>query len=126
MFTDNASAASTTVTSSGSDTIPPSLQWRDVFVLHSGDQVEELGIVKGLIEMGVPAQVIHNKDNDYDYDDKIADLAIANSDLVWVANKLHVRGLEKKIVICLKQVSDLADRLHSMSRCTSQLVIVSR
>lgn len=53
------------------------------------------------------------------------DVATATSDVVWVADVDHVRGLEKKVVVCVGRdyVGQATQvRLHGPSRCSSQLV----
>ncbi|XP_025114123.1 uncharacterized protein LOC112576088 [Pomacea canaliculata] len=121
-----------TVTSTTCGT-PPCLQWRDVLVLNWGYFMFS-GMVTGLQEAGIPVRVME--------DDDIEDVATARSDVVWVADGELVRGLERKVVVCLQydyrslygdvtrsEASRLlapvrSDSFHSISRCTSQLVIV--
>ncbi|XP_025113100.1 uncharacterized protein LOC112575440 [Pomacea canaliculata] len=107
-----------TTTPTTSDRPSPCLQWRDVLVLvWLGQPTDNSGFVKGLSEAGIPVWVMKDED--------IEDVATARSDVVWVARENHVRGLERKVVVCLESVTDNSSRLHPMSRCTSQLVIVS-
>lgn len=101
--------------------VPP-LNWRDMLVVSGQDLQEDSGVVKGLREKGILAQIMTAKDSE--------DVAMGFSDVVWVASGMRVSGLERKVVVCLDLVnlkSDTANsfRLHLMSRCTSQLVIVS-
>ncbi|XP_025114128.1 uncharacterized protein LOC112576093 [Pomacea canaliculata] len=121
-----------TVTSTTGGTTP-CLQWRDVLVLY-WDYYMYSGVLKGLQEAGIPVRVMK--------DDDTEDVATARSDLVWVADGRHVRGLERKVVVCVQfydrymyddvkkyQVSRRNARyksasFHAISRCTSQLVIV--
>lgn len=84
------------------------LYWRDV--------TDSSGMVTAMKEAGIPVQVMK--------DDNIQDLAKAHSDVVWMAFGGHARGLERKVVVCLESGVRSA-RLHRMSRCTSQLVVVS-
>ncbi|XP_025112045.1 uncharacterized protein LOC112574897 [Pomacea canaliculata] len=114
---------STTVKSTSGAT-PSSLQWRDVLVLYREEVSDDSGLVKGLKTSGIPVRVVEDID--------IRDLATAHSDVVWVANGHHIRGLERKVVVCIDPdargfpvIDNGSVRLHFMSRCTSQLVIVS-
>ncbi|XP_025114137.1 uncharacterized protein LOC112576099 [Pomacea canaliculata] len=128
--TESSTTTSTTLTSTSGGTTPPCVQWRDVLVLDWYDGSDQSGVVTGLQEAGIPVQVMKDED--------IEDVATARSDVVWVAGGRRVRGLERKVVVCLKDPdyqsikSDLVRpytrssfRLDLMSRCTSQLVIVS-
>ncbi|XP_025111932.1 uncharacterized protein LOC112574830 [Pomacea canaliculata] len=126
--TESSTTTSTTLTSTSSGTTP-CLQWRDVLVLHSNYVSDNSGVVTGLQEAGIPVQVMK--------DDDIEDVATARTDVVWVSSRDHVRGLERKVVVCVKdyefersaiyleQYNLSSVRLDLMSRCTSQLVIVS-
>ncbi|XP_025111940.1 uncharacterized protein LOC112574838 [Pomacea canaliculata] len=119
--TESGTTTSTTVTSTSGGTTPPCLHWRDVFVLYWDDGSDNSGMVTGLQEAGIPVQVMKHDDID--------DVATARSDVVWVARGSRVRGLERKVVVCLEEtVSPEYDRrfvpFYLMSRCTSQLVIV--
>ncbi|XP_025113982.1 uncharacterized protein LOC112576006 [Pomacea canaliculata] len=108
----------TTTTPTTSSRPPSGLQWRDVLVLvWLGGLSETLGVVTGLREENIPVRVMKDED--------IEDVATARSDVVWVTRENHVRGLERKVVVCLESVTDNSSRLHPMSRCMSQLVIVS-
>ncbi|XP_025078825.1 uncharacterized protein LOC112554957 [Pomacea canaliculata] len=128
--TGRSTTTSTTLTSTSGDTTPPCLQWRDVLVLYWGNVSDQSGVVTELLEAGIPVRVMKNHD--------IEDVATARSDVVWVTSGHHVRGLERKVVVCLKnrdhgvfspkflqQYNPTSLRLDLMSRCTSQLVIVS-
>ncbi|XP_025114499.1 uncharacterized protein LOC112576346 isoform X2 [Pomacea canaliculata] len=111
--TENGQASSET---SRSDSTPLRLQWRDMLMLYWGDVTDISGMVTGLQEAGIPVKVMK--------DDDIEDVATARSDVVWVASGDRVRGLERKVVVCLEHHTIFVP-LHWMSRCTSQLVIVS-
>ncbi|XP_025082240.1 uncharacterized protein LOC112556946 [Pomacea canaliculata] len=118
--TGRSTTISTTLTSTSGGTTPPCLQWRDVLVLYWHDVTDQSGVVTGLQEAGIPVRVMQ--------DDDIEDVVTARNDVVWVASGYRVRGLERKVIVCL----DNRDyglftfpRLEHMSRCTSQLVIVS-
>ncbi|XP_025078798.1 uncharacterized protein LOC112554935 [Pomacea canaliculata] len=125
--TGRSTTTSTTLTSTSGGTTPPCLQWRDVLVLYWNNDSDQPGVVTGLQEAGIPVRVME--------EDDIEDVATARSDVVWVAGVNGVRGLERKVVVCLDDVeyfffrSELlqltSPRLDLMSRCTSQLVIVS-
>lgn len=86
-------------------------------MLYWGKVTNNSAMVTGLREKGVPVRVMK--------DENIEDVATASEDLVWVTDGRSFRGLERKVVICVRPPVDVSDRLHSMSRCTSQLVIVS-
>ncbi|XP_025078802.1 uncharacterized protein LOC112554939 [Pomacea canaliculata] len=123
--TGRSTTTSTTLTSTSGGTTPPCLQWRDVLVSYWDNVFDQSGVVTGLQEAGIPVT-----------DDDIEDVATASSDVVWVASGPRVRGLERKVVVCLEdfdyglltyslQPQNLTfARLDIMSRCTSQLVIV--
>ncbi|PVD18253.1 hypothetical protein C0Q70_20802 [Pomacea canaliculata] len=118
--TGRSTTTSTTLTSTSGGTTPPCLQWRDVLVLYWGKVSDQSGMVRGLQEASIPVRVMK--------DDDIEDVATARSDVVWVVCGIHVRGLEKKVVVCLANADYgyfTSPRLDFMSRCTSQLVIVS-
>ncbi|XP_025107952.1 uncharacterized protein LOC112572468 isoform X3 [Pomacea canaliculata] len=76
-------------------------------------------IWSGLMSQCVPVQAMEKENID--------DVATAASDVVWVADYDAVRGLERKVVVCvdLHGLENNPVRLHAMSRCTSQLVIVT-
>lgn len=117
---EGAVPTATSPSSSGSSTPPPTppiLQNKDMLVLYPGEVNTKFDFVKGLAQCGLPVKVTTN-------DDDINDLATAGSDVVWVANEDDVRSLERKVVVCLKE-EDTSPCLHGISRCTSQLVIVS-
>ncbi|XP_025113083.1 uncharacterized protein LOC112575428 [Pomacea canaliculata] len=112
---------------------PPSLQWRDMLVLYWCNFSDNSGMVKGLQEAGIPVQLMT--------DDDFEDMVNARRDVVWVVYGDRVHGLERKVVVCLDdyETTDEGEdgnvfnltlqrsdtRLYFMSRCTSQLVIVS-
>lgn len=89
------------------------LEWRDVLVVYQ--DATNFAAVKAMTEAGVPARIMA--------DDDIEDVASATSNVVWVAKVKEVRGIERKIVVWTAYGED-DDRLCSMSRCTSQLVII--
>ncbi|XP_025107949.1 uncharacterized protein LOC112572468 isoform X1 [Pomacea canaliculata] len=133
---------------------PDPLQWRDMLVLWWSDiAVDEPGLEErnnsnpglrlqsdrdtkrydsafesgfknrniwsGLMSECVPVQAMAQENID--------DVATAASDVVWVADYDAVRGLERKVVVILDLhgLENNPVRLHAMSRCTSQLVIVT-
>ncbi|XP_025113360.1 uncharacterized protein LOC112575603 [Pomacea canaliculata] len=116
--TENVTTAVTTVTSTTGATTPPCLQWRDVLVLYYNEITDDSGMVKGLKEAGIPVRVM--KDDDFE------DVATARSDVVWATRGHRVSGLERKVVVYPEKDFAPIDRLNSMSRCTSQLVIVHK
>ncbi|XP_025079966.1 uncharacterized protein LOC112555694 [Pomacea canaliculata] len=97
-----------------SSTTPPTLLWKDVLVLAYGGISDNSGVVRGLIQAGIPIQMLEDSD--------IEDVATGRSDVVWVTSGDRVCGLERKVVVCLDHRKCI--RLEYMSRCTSQLVIV--
>ncbi|XP_025103269.1 uncharacterized protein LOC112569638 [Pomacea canaliculata] len=109
-----------TVVISGGTT-PACLQWRDVLVLYGGNtrQISGLSVMTGLREAGIPVRVMDDED--------VEDVATARSDVVWMTNVERVLGLERKVIVHLVTEGDVDfyDRLQLMSRCTSQLLIVS-
>ncbi|XP_025100976.1 uncharacterized protein LOC112568091 isoform X2 [Pomacea canaliculata] len=124
--TENSTTTSTALTSTNGATTPPCIQWRDVLVLSLGNFTVKSGMVTGLQEAGIPVQIME--------DDYIEDLATARSDVVWMTRGHYIRGLERKVVVCIVE-RDLQDlkvermhplhiRLNLMSRCTSQLVLI--
>ncbi|XP_025112490.1 uncharacterized protein LOC112575120 [Pomacea canaliculata] len=119
---DDALAQILTTSTLEGTTTPPKLQWRDMLVLCWAQARVDMGMITGLQEAGIPVQVMT--------DDDIEEVATARSDVVWVADTNVVRGLERKVVVCVEldptfSILSSPARLHSMSRCTSQLVIVS-
>lgn len=119
MFT----ATSSVVTSTSASATPPRLQWKDMLLLSWVDVGENSGIVTGLREADIPVRIIKN-------DEDTEDLATARSDVVWVSHGGLVRGLERKVVVCLEQdprakPNLVCTRYFAMSRATAQLVIVS-
>ncbi|XP_025100540.1 uncharacterized protein LOC112567884 [Pomacea canaliculata] len=112
--TENVTTTATTAISTNGGTTPPCLQWRDVLVLHWYNISDDPGMIKGLQEAGIPVQMMK--------DDDIEDVAMARSDVVWVADGYRVCGLERKVVVCLED--ELISRFSCMSRCTSQLMII--
>ncbi|XP_025099960.1 uncharacterized protein LOC112567481 [Pomacea canaliculata] len=111
---ENVTTTATTLTSTNGGTRSPCLQWRDVLVLYWIKIRDDSGMMKGLEEAGIPVRVMK--------DDDTEDVATARSDVVWVTSGSRVCGLERKVVVCLED--QLLSRFYSMSRCTSQLLIV--
>lgn len=102
----------------GGEAAPLTLRFRDVLVVGTHNVHSMSGLVTGLRKSRVPVKVFTDSDTD--------DLATGRSDVIWVAHGSRVHGLERKIVVCLVNIhDDYDDRLHLMSRCTSQLVILS-
>ncbi|XP_025111931.1 uncharacterized protein LOC112574829 [Pomacea canaliculata] len=123
--TENVHTIPTTIATTSNRTTPSCLQWRDVLMLikTSWSTIsDDIAIVKGLREAGIPVRVMT--------DDDIEDVATARSDVVWVTEENRVLGLERKVVVCVRDffsphAKSQRNCLHSVSRCTSQLVIVS-
>ncbi|XP_025112051.1 uncharacterized protein LOC112574901 [Pomacea canaliculata] len=118
---DGARAQILTTSTLEGPTSSPKLQWRDMLVLCWGQATMDMGMITGLQEAGIPVRVMT--------DDDIEDVATARSDVVWVVDTNGVRGLERKVVVCVEldptfNILSSPARLLSMSRCTSQLVIV--
>lgn len=95
---------------------PPSLEFRDVLVLCANPT--DSAVVRGLQASYINAKVFKAEN--------MEDIATARTNVVWLADPNHVRGLERKIVVwLLDNAPDFTDyRLHAVSRCTSQLVFV--
>ncbi|XP_025113996.1 uncharacterized protein LOC112576017 [Pomacea canaliculata] len=114
-------APSTAATTVGAPDPTPCLQWKDVLVLYWYDVSDSSGAVTAMRQAGIPVRLMRVEDAE--------DVATRSSDVVWVADGALVRGLERKVVVCL-EYSDVnfaglsSLRLHAMSRCTSQLVII--
>lgn len=103
-------------------TSPPSLQYKDVFILHLASIGEDSGMLKGLREVGIPVRLLKETTD-------IEDFATARSDVVWMVVGDNVIGLERKVVVVLEPLARARDqdiRLHYMSRSTSQLVFMLR
>ena len=131
------------------------LQYRDVFVLYDEMFVTSpaSGFVGGLRAEGVPVCVlegIHRVGSGVGggtrvgsrvsdvaavdragWESRVGEVAVSRKDLVTVAGWRCVRGLERRVVVWLTDwgVGPDVDRYHwlfGMSRCTTQLVVVSR
>ena len=100
------------------------------------------GVIQGLRAAKIPVRVLRNYIQEMSPGDSerwgrdVRDVAAARSDAVTVAWWGAVRGLERKVVVWLRyrrpgiddrwtdtQV-ELVDRLHAVSRCTTQLIVV--
>lgn len=127
---------------------PPPLLCQDVFVLSGCgnlcDDVKDAagnvispghGVVRGLRESGVPVCVVTHND-DRLFDKHVSHTAVAKRDEVTVAYYGFVSSLERKVVIYLPHRNPISDdrrtrqqieasgRLHALSRCTSQIILV--
>lgn len=87
-------------------------------MLYSDDFDDYQKIVKGLREERVSLRAMRDNPKDFD------DISTARSDVVWMVNGDYVRGIERKVIVCLDDNDDV--RLRHMSRCTSQLVLINR
>lgn len=106
---------------SSSSVTPPSLKYKDVLILSKTQLSEDAGILKPFSEKEIPVRVMRDCD--------IEDVATASSDVVWAARQHLVQGLERKVVVCLDNYDDIMgqypfSRLYTMSRCSSQLIVV--
>lgn len=90
-----------------------------MLLLNSNRLDDKSQMVDVLRQEKIPVKLLLRDEN---FDDS-NDLATASSDVVWMANGDRVRGLEKKVVVCLGNDHQNV-RLYHMSRCTSRLVIV--
>lgn len=127
--TPSSSTPTTTSTTSepGSAAAPSSacegkLGFRDVVVICTGHLRNNSGVVEGLRRAGLPVRVIEGGSRS-----DVQDVATSRSDVVWVLNGAQARGLERKVVVCVRNEyrhSDVYHRLYPMSRCTSHLVLV--
>ncbi|XP_025084602.1 uncharacterized protein LOC112558360 isoform X2 [Pomacea canaliculata] len=111
-----------TLAATSDSTSPPSLQYKDVFILHLASIGEDSGMLKGLREVGIPVRLLKETTD-------IEDFATARSDVVWMVVGDNVIGLERKVVVVLEPLARARDqdiRLHYMSRSTSQLVFMLR
>ncbi|XP_025114207.1 uncharacterized protein LOC112576146 isoform X2 [Pomacea canaliculata] len=102
------------------------LMWRDVLVVYKTTVSDKLGIVKAMRKAKIPLRLV------MDDMEGITDMATAKDDVVWVTHDDLIRGLERKVVVCVEVFDKWSKkakfagykRLHSQSRCTGQLVIV--
>lgn len=129
---------------------PPPLQYRDVFILTRSSELQDDVIdvngdvtsqacrfVQGLRQAGVPVCVLNGTFHDeLQWEQDLADVSVGASDRLTVATLGAVNGLERKVVVWLPgrkesgddcytdEAIEALDRLASVSRCTTQLVIV--
>ena len=130
------------------------LQYRDVFVLYDGRRVTSSvsGFVRGLRAEGVPVCVLEGIDrvggrvgggtrvgsrvsdvaavDRAGWESRVGEVAVSRTDRVTVADWRCVQGLERRVVVWLTDwgVGPDVDRYHwlfGMTRCTTQLVIVT-
>ena len=124
------------------------LQYRDVFVLYDGRRVTSSvsGFVRGLRAEGVPVCVLEGIDrvdgrvgrrvsdvaavDKAGWESRVGDVAVSRTDRVTVADWRCVQGLERRVVVWLTDWGvgpdvDRYDWLFGMTRCTTQLVIVT-
>ena len=121
---------------------PASLAYRDVFVLTTDDNlhddvIDDAGnvtpashFVRALRDKQVPVCVLEDRDRAgslADWERRVADVAVAQTDRVTVAHWKSVLGLERRVVVWLAERGrdDDAFKLHGFSRCTTQLIIVA-
>lgn len=116
MSAEDVTATYTTATSHREATTSRCLQWRDVLVVYGGSSYHSNYDFKTSLEdADIPVRVIE-KDDDFE------DVATARSDVVWFVPGEIIGGLERKVVVCLEPFHD---KTLFLSRCTSQLVIIS-
>ncbi|XP_025100505.1 uncharacterized protein LOC112567860 [Pomacea canaliculata] len=99
---------------------PPALQFRDVLVLCLGHVDDHSGVVVGLKSANIPTRIMESEED-------MEDVATARSDVVWVSYGNVARGIERKVVVCVRDDHHDADRynrLYPLSRCMAQLVLV--
>lgn len=111
-----------TFTPSKDSRTPEGLKYRDVLILSLLELREDAPVLKALSNASIPVRVLREQN--------IQDVATAGSNVVWAAKQQLVRGLERKVVVCLVNDTDEKNphaftRLFAMSRCSSQLVVVS-
>ncbi|XP_070202814.1 uncharacterized protein [Littorina saxatilis] len=134
---------------------PSRLSYRDVFVLtRSTDLHDDVtneagkvtspasGVVQGLKDAGVPVSVLGGQDFPHNWarwEGAVQDVAVAATDTVTVAVYHFMSGLERRVVAVLQgsrgkrdddagrtdERIDAIDRLNAVSRCTTQLIMVS-
>ena len=132
------------------------LSYRDVFVLTGDDsdlqddvigeagQVTSpaSGFVRGLWAEGVPVCVLEGshrvggrvgQNTRMGWESRVADVAVSRTNRVTVADWRSVQGLERRVVVWLTDVrgedgpgGDPDHMLVAQTRCTTQLIIVSR
>ncbi|XP_076447269.1 uncharacterized protein LOC143284478 isoform X2 [Babylonia areolata] len=132
-------------------TCPAPLQYKDVFIVtRSSDLRDDVtddtgkvvtsasGVVRGLRKARVPLYVLdaaaqHNRTKCQSI---VSGMGVARFDRVVVSFSTFLQGLERKVVVWLPgenhrlseeyiiESSELLDRVHALSRCTTQLVIV--
>ena len=120
---------------------PASLAYRDVFVLTDDDNLQDevrydaghvtspaTGVVRALRHSQMPVCVLERRDRAgvvAEWESRVADVAVARTDEVTVAHWESVQGLERRVVVWLSDLTqDDIPRLHALSRCTTQLIIV--
>ena len=122
---------------------PASLAYRDVIVLTDGNLRDETrndagnvtssasGVVRGLRRAQIPVCVLEYRDladDEAEWESRVADVAVARTDEVTVADWGSVHGLERRVVVCLAEwPRDVVypSTLFAISRCTTQLIIVN-
>ena len=101
------------------------------------------GVVRGLRAADLPVGVLAVKDWVLDragWESRVEDMAVARTDQITVAFSSTMCGLERRVVVVVQVGRDQSgdgvslyndeqieatDRLHAMSRCTTQLVLVA-
>ena len=125
---------------------PASLAYRDVFVLTDDYNLRDearndagnvtssaSGVVRALRRAQIPVCVLEWRDRAgvvAERVSRVADVAVARTDEVTVADWRCVQGLERRVVVYLSDLprgdnSDYPFNLFAFSRCTTQLIIVN-
>ena len=126
---------------------PASLAYRDVFVLTDEDNLHDearndagnvtspaSGVVVALRHAQIPVCVLEYRDDKLGdvagWESRVADVAVARTDEVTVADWGSVQGLERRVVVWLTDWprnvgGDHPYTLLALSRCTTQLIIVN-
>ncbi|KAK7094229.1 hypothetical protein V1264_007878 [Littorina saxatilis] len=131
---------------------PAPLSYRDVFLLTRSTNLQDdvtddagsvtsaaSGVVRGLRGEGFPVCVLGKQDRVRDrerWDRDVADTGTAKTDWIVAARWRYMIGLERRVVVWLPgrvkgvdegrsdEEIEANDRVHAVSRCTTQLVIV--
>lgn len=107
---------------------PPTLEYRDVFVLcdeplDRNVSRKAIGLIQGLRSQPFRIQVhVLKKDATWA---EIRDVVIAKHNMVTVAHWETIQGLARKVVVVMRcTATNDHERLYTMSRCSAQLVII--
>ena len=87
------------------------------------------GLVRALRDEQIPVCVLERSgkaDDVAGWERRMADVAVAQTDWVTVADWESVRGLERRVVGLSPRDDDPYFSLFALSRCTTQLIIMDR